>query len=251
MDLARNTFLVTVLGVKMNIENDKEAMTNIYNFVQKYGALRIKGNSWVKKLINILKGTEPVPKESDSFTFDETFYRSIGRITGTYSDRDIIHLGNESVEIIHVPGHADGMCCFYFPNQSLCYVSDYNVYTNWGPWYGGEDSGIKDLLNSVDNIRNVKADFFLTAHDPVLIGKADFFRQLDIFLSIIEKRNELILKLLREGLNFEEISNIGIFYKKKYFSHPWIQVWEKMMMVKHFEYLDLQNEIPFEYRSSF
>ena len=35
------------------------------------------------------------------------------------------------------------------------------------------------------------------------------------FLAIIEQRDEIIEKYVRQGLNFEELTSTGIFYPKK------------------------------------
>lgn len=232
-------------------EYDKDAMSDIFMFAEKYGALRIQGELWIKNLIKILNHEKQIPVNDKSFTYDSSFYSSIGKVSTIYSDGDVWNLGSETVEITHIPGHSDSMCCFYFPNISLCYVSDYNVLTEWGPWYGGGDSDIQQLLKSADKIRNIMADYFVTAHDPVILERKDFLKYLSRFLVIIEKRHDRILQLIRDGLDFSQISNCGLFYKKKYLSHPWIRIWEIIMLIKHLEYLKLFQFIPAVYQPKY
>lgn len=105
-------------------EYDKDAMSDVFKFAEKYGALRIQGEFWIRNLIRILNREKEIPDNDESFTYDRSFYSSIGKVSATYSDGDVLSLGSESIEIMHIPGHADSMCCFYFPSVLLCYVSD-------------------------------------------------------------------------------------------------------------------------------
>ncbi len=230
-------------------EYDKDAMSDVFKFAEKYGALRIQGEFWIRNLIRILNREKEIPDNDESFTYDRSFYSSIGKVSATYSDGDVLSLGSESIEIMHIPGHADSMCCFYFPSVLLCYVSDYNVLAEWGPWYGGEDSDIQELVESAEKIKSIIADYFVTAHDPVVLERKDFIKYLSGFLATIEERHDRILQLIGDGLDFSEISNYGLFYKKKFLSHPWVRVWETMMLIKHLEYLKLFQFIPAAYQT--
>jgi glyoxylase-like metal-dependent hydrolase (beta-lactamase superfamily II) len=221
----------------------------VFNFATKYGAFRIQGEPWIKNLIDILEFEKETSTSHESFTYDRSYYKSIGRVSRVYSGGDVLSFGSETIEITHIPGHSDSMCCFYFPNNSLCYVSDYNVLTEWGPWYGGEDSNIQELVKSAEKIKDIRANHFVTSHDPMLLERKDFFKYLKKFLAIIDQRNDRILQMIADGMDFSEISTCGLFYNKKYLSHPWVQIWEIMMLIKHLEYLKMFQFIPEVYRS--
>lgn len=225
-------------------ELDRKAFSNKYDFCVKYGAKRILGEDFIHMIIDVMENGIEYNMDKKNFTFNKDFYRSIGKIHTTYKGDEAISLGDEIVEIINVPGHSDSMCCFNFPSESLCYVSDYNVLTEWGPWYGGEDSDIKSLIESAKKLKKIDANFFVTAHDQTVISKPQFFDLLDKFLSIIDQRCETIYSYVNNGTDFSELENVGIFYDKKYFHNQWIRVWESMMLIKHLEYMNLEHLIP-------
>ncbi len=225
-------------------EYDEEAMSDRSNFAVKYGAARIMGMSWVERLVSVLNGEIREPEGASCFAYDLEFYRSVGRVSATYRGDSSMCLGGEYVEIIHAPGHADSMCCFFFPAQSLCYVSDYNVLTEWGPWYGGEDSDIGQMIESANKVRSVKADHFVSAHDRVILSRSEFLYHIERFLTRIEERNETITTLIADGLNFQELVSKGLFYDQKYHSKWWVKIWETMMLIKHLEYMCFDELIP-------
>ena len=183
--------------------------------------------------------------EANSFTYDRSFYRSIGKINFTYQEGDTISFGKENAYVIHTPGHADSMCCFYFPEQSLCYVSDYNVLSDWGPWYGGEESSIQELIKSADRLKEIDADYFVTAHDQAVLTKQEFLKHLGKFISVIDERNRKIESLVKKDISFYELSDLGIFYEKKYHYIHWVRTWETLMLIKHLEYTNLKKIIPY------
>jgi hydroxyacylglutathione hydrolase len=228
-------------------ENDREAMSHKWEFAAKYGAFRVWGAPWINTLIDTVEIGSNKPSEDTSFTYDPAFYRSIGRVDSVYSDGDCFRFGENTAEVIHAPGHSDSMCCFFFPEQSLAYVSDYSVLSEWGPWYGGEDSNIDQFLKSARRLANLDAEHYVTAHDPSILTRDRFLAHLDDFVSVVEKRNIRIQNLARQGLDFDALSHIGFFYKVKYFCIQWVKAWEIMMLIKHLEYLGLDEIIPKRY----
>ena len=225
-------------------EYDEEAMSDKSKFAVKYSAARIEGMPWVERLVSALNGEIREPKGSSCFAYDREFYRSVGRVSATYRGDGGMSLGDEYLEVIHTPGHADSMCCFFFPSESLCYVSDYNVLTEWGPWYGGEDSDIGQMIRSADKVRSVKADYFVSAHDRAVLGRSEFLHHLERFLSRVEERNRTIAALIAKGLSFQEMMIRGLFYDRKYHNKRWVKIWETMMLIKHLEHMGLDELIP-------
>jgi len=225
-------------------EYDEEAMSYRSKFAVKYGAARIEGMAWIERLVSMLNGEIREPVGLSCFAYDPEFYRSVGRVSATYRGDRGMSLGDEYLEVIHTPGHADSMCCFFFPSQSLCYVSDYNVLTEWGPWYGGEDSDIGQMLRSANKVRSIKADYFVSAHDRAILSRSEFLHHLERFLSRVEERNRTIATLIAEGLNFQELISKGLFYDQKYHDKSWVKIWETMMLIKHLEYMGFDELIP-------
>jgi hydroxyacylglutathione hydrolase len=242
-DHIRFNHLFTKAKIQVH-ENDRDAMTSIRKFAEKYGALRVMGETWINQLLSILKTPRNEEFDTNSFTYDVDFYRSIGKVDDTFSDGDTIYLGESTIEVIHSPGHSDSMCCFFFPAQSLCYTSDYSVLTEWGPWYGGEDSNIADFLRSIEKLKKLDAQYYLTAHDQFMLTKEQFFNGMEHFISIIDKRHVEIEKCVKRGMDFYELAEVGFFYKPKYWSIQWVKIWETMMLIKHLEHMALEKMLP-------
>ena len=58
------------------------------------------------------------------------------------------------------------------------------------------------------------------------------------FLAMIDQRDEIIEKYVRQGLNFEELTSIGIFYPKKILESVMIlRTWERSGIRKHLQRL--------------
>ncbi len=231
---------------------DREALSDLGRFAAKYGALRVKGAAWIDELAARLRdggGDGGAGRGGRaSFTYDQGFYRAIGKVDATYGEGARFSFGRESLEVVHLPGHSDSMCGFLFPRHSLCYVADYNVLSDWGPWYGGADSDIAALLASARKLVEVGARHYLTAHDQVVLDRDEFRRRLQDFLAVIDQRNQRIQELIREGLDFGELAEQGLFYEPKYFRIPWVRIWETTMLLKHLEYLGETRLIPPELR---
>lgn len=225
-------------------EYDEEAMSDKSKFAVKYSAARIEGMPWVERLVSALNGEIRTPEGLTCFAYDPEFYRSVGRVSATYRGDRGMSLGDEYLEVIHTPGHADSMCCFFFPSESLCYVSDYNVLTAWGPWYGGEDSDIAQMIRSADKVRSIKADHFVSAHDRAILSRPEFLHHLERFLSRVEERNRTIKTLIAAGLSFQELMSKGLFYDQKYHNKCWVKIWETMMLIKHLEHMGFEELIP-------
>jgi hydroxyacylglutathione hydrolase len=60
---------------------------------------------------------------------------------------------------------------------------------------------------------------------------------MDKYIGIIDQRDELIEKYVRQGLNFEELTNIGIFYPKKMLDVLILKTWERSGIRKHLQRL--------------
>lgn len=109
--------------------------------------------------------------------------------------------------------------------------------TSFGPWYFGTDGDIDELIESGKRLLELDADTFITGHQKGVFTKQEFIEAMDKFLAIIDQRDVMIEKYVCKGMNFEELTNIGIFYPKKILSTMILKTWERSGIRKHLQRL--------------
>lgn len=163
---------------------------------------------------------------------------SLGEISGTYEYEEEYSFGDVKAVFLHTPGHTGGLSCPYFPDLGVVYVSDYDM-TSFGPWYNGSDGDIDDFIKSAKCLLDLDANTYITGHQKGIFSKGEFKEAMDRFLAIIEKRDEKIQKYASQGLSFDELATIGIFYPKKALEQPILNTWERSGIRKHLHRLGI------------
>jgi hydroxyacylglutathione hydrolase len=163
--------------------------------------------------------------------------QNLGEISGTYQYEDEYNFSGVKVHFLHTPGHTEGYTSPYFPELGVVYVGDFDM-TSFGPWYFGTDGDIDSFISSSKRLLELDVDTYITGHQKGVFTKKDFTEAMGKFLAIIEQRDEIIKKYVRQGLNFEELTSIGIFYPKKILEKALIlRTWERSGIRKHLQRL--------------
>lgn len=182
---------------------------------------------WGTKGIEMLRRS--IPKE---------WVQNLTEISSSYQYEIEYSFGGVKIIFLHTPGHTKGFSCPYFPELGVAYVVDYDM-TSFGPWYNGKDGNIEDFIESGKRLLTLDADTFITGHQKGTFTKQEFKQAMDKFLDIIYKRDETIEKYVRQGLTFEELTNIGIFYPQNVLEGSFLQTWERSGIRKHLHRLGL------------
>jgi glyoxylase-like metal-dependent hydrolase (beta-lactamase superfamily II) len=168
-----------------------------------------------------------VPKE---------WVKSLGEISGTYQYDQEYLFGEVKVIFMHTPGHTKGYSSPYFPELGVVYAGDFDM-TSFGPWYFGTDGSIDEFIQSCQLLLSVEADTFITGHQKGIFTRQEFEQAMKPYLAVIEERDRTIEKYVQQGMNFEELTNIGIFYPKKMLSNLILKTWERTGTRKHLQRL--------------
>lgn len=112
--------------------------------------------------------------------------------------------------------------------------------TSFGPWYNGTDGNIDDFIASGKRLLTLDADTYITGHQKGIFSKQEFSKAMEIFLAKIEERDEVISRFVHQGMNFEELTNVGIFYPKKSLENTILKTWERSGIRKHLNRLGYQ-----------
>lgn len=157
---------------------------------------------------------------------------SLDEISGSYEYETEYTFGDVKVMFLHTPGHTAGLSCPYFPELGVVFAGDYDM-TSFGPWYNGTDGNIEDFIASGKRLLSLDADTYITGHQKGTFSKREFREAMETFLAIIDRRDQTIDRYIRQGLNFEELTKIGIFYPKSALVNPIMTTWERSGIRKH------------------
>ena len=155
------------------------------------------------------------------------------------TDGQILDFGSVKAEVLHMPGHSVGHCCFWFPNEELLFSSDICM-TKAGPWYGEHLADPIEMMRSIDRIIELKPPRIVSSHIHEVIE--DPIPCLMEFKGRIEKREERIYKYLVEHpSDIHNLANANLVYR----AHPtnYVVFWEKLMLLKHIERLMEQGRV--------
>jgi len=159
------------------------------------------------------------------------------------SDGKVLDLGDTQVEVVHTPGHTEGHCAFYFPGEKVLFTADLDL-TRAGPYYADRTSDIEKTIRSLERLKRIPAETYLTAHGKgVYEGDPAY---IDRYLQIIYARDERLLEFLqKEPRNLPDIVSEGLIYgKNPAFLGEWdLTISERMMIAKHLDRLIRLNRV--------
>jgi hydroxyacylglutathione hydrolase len=162
--------------------------------------------------------------------------QNLGEISGTYQYDEEYNFGGVKVNFLHTPGHTKGYTSPYFPELGVVYVGDFDM-TSFGPWYFGTDGDIDEFIASSKLLLELDAETYITGHQKGVFARQEFVEAMGHYIGMIDQRDELIEKYVRQGMNFEELTSIGIFYPKKMLDVLILRTWERSGIRKHLQRL--------------
>ena len=81
-------------------------------------------------------------------------------------DRQILHLADQYIHVIHTPGHTKGLCCLYIPEHEIFFSSDhilFDITPNITIWNNMQHA-LHTYLESLDKVRNFPVKLALPGH---------------------------------------------------------------------------------------
>jgi len=149
-----------------------------------------------------------------------------------------------TVEILHTPGHTPGHLCFFFPEQGVLFLGDYDL-TPFGPWYGDRDSSITSTIASVRRLEKHPARTWLTCHETGVF-ETQPGRLWHDYLEVIETREKKLIDFIEQPRSREEIINAWIVYRKERKPADFYRFAEWANMKKHLEGLMATGRVMLE-----
>ncbi len=153
--------------------------------------------------------------------------------TRTFENGETIDLGEFSAEVIPAPGHTPGHVAFFFPELSALVMGDYTL-NKFGPWYGDRDASIEETIATVERLRGLPAEVWITAHGDGFYGE-DPDKLWDEYLAVIGKREEKYVDFLAEPRTLGEIADQWIVNGRVLEPASLFQFGERATAKKHLE----------------
>lgn len=152
-----------------------------------------------------------------------------------FQEGEVFDFGHTRMRVMHTPGHTGGHCCFFFEEEGVLFVADWDL-TWFGPVYGDATSDLVDSIVSLKRIRDVGAKALVSFHEAGVCeeNQRELVTQ---YLDIIYDREQRLLDFLAEPRTLDDIIQKRIVYKKNYSNVVWIDAVEKNSMILHLDQL--------------
>jgi hydroxyacylglutathione hydrolase len=156
-------------------------------------------------------------------------------------DNENIDLGNIHAQVIATPGHTPGHLSFYFPEEKILFLGDYDL-TSFGPWYGDAASSIEDTIKSIHRLKAVPAERWVTCHETGLFEEnpGELWQRYE---NVIYEREARVLEFLRQPRTLSEIAAAWLIYGKPRKPIEFFEFNERLLVKKHLDYLIRQGRV--------
>ncbi|MBB6449130.1 glyoxylase-like metal-dependent hydrolase (beta-lactamase superfamily II) [Geomicrobium halophilum] len=222
-------------------------------FVNRIDAPKLNNPEWLAKAMGIraLMGESELDKWLNASNQGHSYQDVLAREKEIYPYDETFTLAGRKIQMLHAPGHCEGFCCPYFPEEGVLVVGDYDL-TSFGPWYNNADSDIDQLITSGEMTLNIDADYYVTSHHKGIFSRKEYEIALDNYLAIVEKRERKIIQLFKEGTAIGDLIHREVFYlNRNIAADPNFLRFEIMGIAKHLKRLAKQNPYYEDHYQSF
>ena len=158
-----------------------------------------------------------------------------------FKDGAVFDFGHTRMRVMHTPGHTGGHCCFFFEEEGVLFVADWDL-TWFGPVYGDATSDLVDAIVSLNRIRDAGAKALVSFHEAG-VCEDNQYAIVTQYLDIIYDREQRLLDFLVEPRTLEEVIKKRIVYRKNYDNVVWLDAVEKNSMLLHLGLLIQQGRV--------
>ncbi len=135
----------------------------------------------------------------------------------TFEHGQVFDFGGVRLKVLHTPGHTRGHCCFVIEwdgsDERMVVLGDIDL-TSFGPYYGDHWSSLIDFENSLETLKGIDANWWLTFHHKGLIeGRAEFLSMLENYKGMIDQRERKLLAFLSEPQSMDQIVEHQFIYR--------------------------------------
>jgi len=106
--------------------------------------------------------------------------------------------GGVTVRAFHTPGHTAGHCVLLVEPGGVAFIGDIEL-SSFGPYYGDATSNLADFRRTLEAVKEIPAQAWVTSHHKgVITDRATFLSLLRAFASRLDAREDTIAAYLAE-----------------------------------------------------
>lgn len=159
-----------------------------------------------------------------------------------FADGATFDLGGSTVRVFHTPGHTRGHCVFRVEPEGVLFLGDIEL-SSFGPYYGDAWSDLADFERSIERVRGIDANAWVSFHHVGLIEqRAVFLERLDRFAARICEREAAMLAFLTEPRTLGQMIARRFVYPA-HASLPFIDAVERRTIEQHLARLQQQGRV--------
>jgi len=159
-------------------------------------------------------GVEPERREEYGRFLEATFFYEPRPDAVPFRNGDLFDLGGGvSVRVIYTPGHTRGHCALLVQPDDLLFLGDIDL-TGFGPYYGDAWSDLAAFERSLDKVRSIEVNHYLTGHHIGLLpDRGAFLDRLDRYVARIADRESRLIGFLGQPRTMAEIVGHRFVYR--------------------------------------
>jgi hydroxyacylglutathione hydrolase len=198
-------------------EPDAPALTTVDAFMDAYGMDQTGERAYWREIL--VKDFHFKPRQPSGFLREGTAILRSGL----------------SIDILSTPGHTPGHTAFFFKEQGVLFLGDYDL-TQFGPWYGDAESSIEETIASVRRLEAIPAQVWIAGHETGLfeVEPGVLWKR---YLDVISAREEKLLDFLKQPRTLDDIVEAWIIYGRPREPKAFFEFGERAHMKKHLEKL--------------
>jgi glyoxylase-like metal-dependent hydrolase (beta-lactamase superfamily II) len=154
--------------------------------------------------------------------------------SGTMSEGSEFNLGHTRFIAMYTPGHLNDHYCLWEPDQKILIGFDIDL-SPFGPWYGDKESDLEAFDLSIERVKNIRAQTYISSHASP-IQKKYIKKRLNAYRSIIRKRDQQIMEILgrKGGADLDKIVRASpIYHTSQNTADPITLYGERNMIKEH------------------
>ncbi len=159
--------------------------------------------------------------------------------TSEYGDLFEFTTGENRFIAMHAPGHLQDHYCLWEPDKKILLGFDIDL-SPFGPWYGNPESDILLFKESIERIKRLPVETYISSHARP-VKPPHFMKRLSAYESVIDERNTAILDAIpsARAVTIEEIVDKSPIYETDYVLQPdrIMKYGETQMIAKHLSQL--------------
>ncbi|MFC4024004.1 MBL fold metallo-hydrolase [Oceanobacillus longus] len=155
-----------------------------------------------------------------------------------FEEGELLPIGKYEYEVIHTPGHSDGLVTFYNKEKNILLSTDHilpRITPNISYWFHGDPNPLGNYLKSLNKIKQLDVDLVVPSHGKPFYGGNE---RIDEIIVHHDERLETLLDGIKGGCTVYEASE-KLFQKKLTIHETRFAIGETLA---HLEYLRAEGK---------